>query len=99
MTVGEFTVDSVGISFNTIRTLDSNANLELDAAGTGKVSVLAPLITSGYVKLPIYANSSALGSAIPSPEPGMLAYLEDAGGGSPAVVAYLGSPTNAWTNL
>jgi hypothetical protein len=47
ITIGELSVDSINISNNVIRTTDTNADLELDAAGTGQVSVIGNLKVNG----------------------------------------------------
>ena len=43
----KLTVDSLEINDNTIRTVDSNANIELDANGTGTIELLANTNISG----------------------------------------------------
>jgi hypothetical protein len=46
------TVDGIVIDTNVIRSTDSNANLELDASGTGVVSVIGNLTVSGVIFKP-----------------------------------------------
>lgn len=48
----DITVGSIRINTNVIRTVDSNSNLELDASGTGAVSVIGNLTVSGVIFTP-----------------------------------------------
>ena len=68
-----FRSDGVKIEGNTIKTVDSNAALELSASGTGIVSA-TNLIAVNYMQLPVYANDAARGSAIASPNAGMIVF-------------------------
>jgi len=65
--------DSVHIEGNTIKTVDSNAPLELSASGTGIVSAVN-LTAINYMQLPVYADDAARGSAISSPNAGMIIF-------------------------
>jgi hypothetical protein len=54
----DITIGSVRINTNVIQTVDSNADLELDAPGTGAVSVIGNLKVSGNISI---NNSGGIG--------------------------------------
>lgn len=68
--------------------------------GTNGGSITAPSVTiSNFLQLSSFATVTARNLAITSPTAGMVVYLANAGSGTPAVQAYIGSPTNNWVNL
>lgn len=68
--------------------------------GTNGGAITAPSVTiSNFLQLPSFATVTARNLAITSPTGGMVVYMQNDGTGSPAVQAYIGSPSNTWVNL
>lgn len=86
----------------------NNEVLNIGGDGILKVNSISTLTTltstkevrfSSPLTLHSYANAAARDLDITSPVAGTLAYLADAGSGTPGVSVYFGAPTNSWKIL
>lgn len=72
----DIVVGSIGISNNKIISTVSSADIELDPNGNGRVITQSPLVVStGYLTVPSYVDTTARDAAITSPSAGMIVLI------------------------